>query len=418
MVILIRLISITSLVFTLVILIQPRSGWGRLLLFIPKLFAGSRIFFLGILGFVGAGLAWFFGKDILAISAGSIGVLIAARYIYRLIKSVRNATADLTSIKKKGMLPFSWVIRWKERGEVRWIKDLQIGYFYGSREPVYADLWIPLESRETTGTGIIYLHGSGWHYADKNFGTSHFFKHLSNQGHAILDVAYTLAPKADLFSMMGDVKQAVAWMKRQGKEYGVNPGRIVLMGGSAGGHLALLAAYTSNDQRYQPGLTLEDTTVQGIVSYYGPPDLFDQYDRFSELPNLRANSRFEGWFTHFLESRFGFKAIPVDRLLPNLLGGSPTEAEENYRKGSPITHVGAHCPPTLLLQGRHDFSGNREAVQRLYDALKKACVQSIHFELPDTEHGFDLYKPSWSPAAQAGTYVTERFLASLFPQNT
>lgn len=409
-----RFLSILSLVFIAITTFRPRSGWGRLLLFIPKLFAGSRIVFIGILGLIGAGLGALFGNDFLAILIGTLAAVLTIRHVLRLVLNARVATTSLVLETSKGMLPFPWVMRWVEKKEALWVRDIQIGQFSVNCEPVLADLWLPPKSVRPTGIGIIYLHGSGWHYADKNFGTSHFFKHLADQGHAILDLAYTLAPKADLFTMLGDVKQAISWMKIQGITHSVNPERVVLMGGSAGGHLALLAAYTPNDPLFQTGLSLEDTTVQGVVSYYGPPDLFDQYDRFNELPSLRADSRFERWFTRVLESRFGFEAIPVDQLLPNLLGGSPDEVEENYRAGSPTTHIGKHCPPTLLVQGRHDFSGNREAVRRFHVALMDTGVQSILFELPDTEHGFDLYKPSWSPAAQAGTYVTERFLVSLF----
>jgi acetyl esterase/lipase len=67
----------------------------------------------------------------------------------------------------------------------------------------------------------------------------------------------------------------------------------------------------------------------------------------------------------------------------------------------------------LLLQGAHDFSGVAPEVRKLYTTLTDAGCPAYLLELPDTEHGFDLYKPKWSPAAQAATYITERFLASL-----
>jgi dipeptidyl aminopeptidase/acylaminoacyl peptidase len=115
----------------------------------------------------------------------------------------------------------------------------------------------------------------------------------------------------------------------------------------------------------------------------------------------------------YLESRTGFQVIPVHNLLPSLLGGTPTEVPELYELASPSNYASGSCPPTLLLQGSHDFSGVAPQVAQLHTSLLEGGAISYLFELPDTEHGFDLYKPGWSPAAQAATFVTERFLASL-----
>jgi acetyl esterase/lipase len=116
----------------------------------------------------------------------------------------------------------------------------------------------------------------------------------------------------------------------------------------------------------------------------------------------------------YLERRTGFQVIPVHSLLPSLLGGTPIEVPELYQIASPSHYASGSCPPTLLLQGCHDFSGAAPQVIQLHKSLLEAGAISYLFELPDTEHGFDLYKPGWSPAAQAATYVTERFLASIF----
>jgi len=79
--------------------------------------------------------------------------------------------------------------------------------------------------------------------------------------------------------------------------------------------------------------------------------------------------------------------------------------------GSPIHHVGPHCPPTLLLQGGHDPGGMRPDTLRLHQSLQTAGVKSIYLEYPNTGHGFDLILPRLSPAAQAATHDVERFLA-------
>ena len=84
-----------------------------------------------------------------------------------------------------------------------------------------------------------------------------------------------------------------------------------------------------------------------------------------------------------------------------------------YDLVSPITHAGADCPPTLLLQGQHDFIMPADAARQLHQKLVEAGARSILVEFPQTTHGFDLFLPQVSPAAQAATYEVDRFLAWL-----
>jgi acetyl esterase/lipase len=371
------------------------------------------------LGWAGALLGWLVARDMVSLVMGLGAALIAARYIFRIVRRGLKTAQSIgewqpaTLAPSKAMLVYPWIGVWPAPPEVRWRVDVPVGENPRTGRAILADLWAPSASVNRSGLGLIFLHGSGWHYADKDFGTRRFFRHLANQGHVIADVAYTLAPQADLFGMLGDVKRAVCWMKDSAGDLGLDTERIVLCGGSAGGQLALLAAYTPNHPQLDPPHLTGDTSVCAVISFYGPADLTAQFDRFAELPALTERTRFERMVMRYLEARFGFAVVPVHSLLPGFLGGNPSQVPELYDLGSPCSHLGRHCPPTLLLQGTHDFSGAAPQVRKLQAALKDLARPSFLFELPSTEHGFDLYKPRWSPAAQAATYVTERFLRSL-----
>ena len=131
------------------------------------------------------------------------------------------------------------------------------------------------------GTAIVYLHGSAWYILDKDVLTRPLFRHLAAQGHVVMDVAYRLCPEVDVAGMVGDAKLVVAWMKANASQFGISPDRVALMGASAGGHVALLAAYTPNHSRLTPEeLRGVDTSVMAMVSYYGVPDL-RAYDKHS-----------------------------------------------------------------------------------------------------------------------------------------
>lgn len=416
-----RLLSVSVCVLSGLSLLAPKEGWLRLVLFVPKLFATAFMPLFAVLGLLGFLLSRIGGGDIVSSISGLLGSAISIRYLLRLARSSREAVSAVEGGGRSGgnaspgpQMPYSRRAGlWHVPPEARFQGDIVIGRHAGSGKPILADLWQPAQRVEQPGLGIIYLHGSGWHYADKDFGTRYFFRRLCARGHLILDVAYTLAPEATLLPMVADVKRAIVWLKEHALATSVRADRIVLMGGSAGGHLALLAAYTPNHQELDSDDIASDTSVHGVVSYYGPPDLLSLYHRFLGMPGLTGETARERGFMDYLEARFGFQVVPLHNLIPNLLGGTPDQVPELYRLGSPITHVGHHCPTTLLLQGEHDFSGIAPDVRRLHEALLRAGCRSVYFQLPDTEHGFDLYKPRWSPPAQAATYVTQRFLASL-----
>lgn len=413
-----RGLSYLSAFFGILTLVHSKSGKANSVLFIPQLFAGALSPFLAIAGGLGA-LNGSLRKDCKAVWAGLLGALISVRYILKVTAQHGGFNqafgADwqsrIPSELQRRMLPKRWTPVRKDPPQVPWQRDVVFGTHVETGDPLLADIWQPPQDVPRTGLAVIFLHGSGWAYADKDFGTRYFFRHLAGQGHVMMDVAYTLAPKARLHAMVADIKRAIAWMKVNASEYGADPGCIVLMGGSAGGHLALLAAYTPNHPELDPSDVRIDTSVRAVVSYYGPPDLQNLYHQFRTLLAFTGDTWLERQFKAGLEWGFGFEFHPVGEWVPNFLGGAPDTVPELYRLGSPITHVGPHCPPTLLLQGAHDVSGMTPDVRRLYRALRKAGVTSIYVEFPNTHHGFDLTVPKWSPAAQAATYDTERFLA-------
>jgi len=223
--------------------------------------------------------------------------------------------------------------------------------------------------------------------------------------------------------MVTEVNQAVLWMKENSTAYGVNPECIVLMGGSAGGHLALLAAYTPNHPAFQPSADAGDTSVRGVVAFYPAVDFLSIQSQWKEYLDSSNNLMDKAVFS-MLARIFMFQTEdPVwddnsemesyERHMAEMVGGDPEEILETYRLLSPIHHVDPQCPPTLLLQGRDDSLVLAQDVRRLQRELLTADVPVIMVEFPHTEHAFDLVLPQVSPVAQAATYDVERFLALL-----
>ncbi|MDY7078101.1 MAG: alpha/beta hydrolase [Chloroflexota bacterium] len=421
-----RHLSYLSALLSGLTLVRLKGRWA--VLWGLKMLAGALTPFLALAGGLGAliGLA---RRDRKTVRAGLFGAAVAVRHVVKVSAPHDGFTRTFGSgwqsrippELRARMLPQRYTPRPADPPQVPWLRDVVFGTHVETGDPLLADVWQPPDGVPRTGLGIIYLHGSAWHYIDKDMGTRRFFRHLAGQGHVVMDVAYTLAPKAQLEAMVADVKRAIAWIKAHAAEYGVNPERVVLVGGSAGGQLSLLAAYTPNLPELEPGDVEADTSVRAVVSYYGLPDLRASYDYFqtSSASVPAGETRLGRLLAKSIECLLHRARIlpPYGKLvdhvgmLPSLLGGTPDEAPELYHLGSPINHVGPHCPPTLLLQGAHDTIGMLPDVHRLHRALRRAGATAVYVEFPDTDHAFDLILPKWAPVAQAATYDTERFLA-------
>jgi acetyl esterase/lipase len=421
------IISAIAAIFSALTLLRPRSGTFKILLWIPKLMAEAITPILALLGAIGSVLGLVL-KDAFIIVAGFFAFLTSLRHVLRI--SVQHKEferifgegweAHIPVARREGMLRARWSLRLPDPPRVPWERDVTIGTNVDCGEPIWVDIWKPPHGVVPTRLGLIYLHGSVWHFTDKDLLTRRFFRHLAGQGHVIMDVAYTLAPNARLRGMVADVKQAIVWLKTHSDKYGIDPERIVLMGGSAGGHLALLSAYTPNVPEFQLEDSKVDTSVRAVISFYGPTDLKHQHEyltsSFTRYPssNTRTGravlSLWENWGkrSRLVPSHGGF--VEPHNFLPNIIGGTPEEKLEEFQLGSPLYHIGEHCPPTLLLQGTHDFAGMHSDVCRFHQALQEAGVPAILVEFPNTEHAFDILSPSRSPASQAATYDVERFL--------
>jgi acetyl esterase/lipase len=313
--------------------------------------------------------------------------------------------------------------------EPRWTRDVPFWTVPGTDRQLLADIWQPPAGVETSGTAIVYLYGGSWHFFDKDVLTRPFFRQLAAQGHVVMDAGHRSCPETDVIGMVGDVHRSVAWIKSNAERYGIDPERVVLMGGSSGAHIGLLAAYASGHAQLTPKeLQGVDTSVMAVVSYYGIPDMYSARERWMaqemaaperpqtvvERPELGKVADF---FTRLMMGRSltaaqSPPAPPVRQLFQNLLGGLPEDLPAMADLASPIHHVTAASPPTLMFQGTHDAVVPLESARRLYRALDAAGVPVVYVELPWTEHAFDLmYPPLANPAARAALYDLERFLA-------
>jgi acetyl esterase/lipase len=178
-----------------------------------------------------------------------------------------------------------------------------------------------------------------------------------------------------------DVKRALAWIREHIAEHGGDPNFVLIAGGSAGGHLCSLAALTPNDPEYQPGFEDVDTTLQGVVPFYGVYDFV-------------GGKTLTDWGTRRMWERMVIK--------------KPFKTHrEEFEKANPFHRINPDAPPWFSIHGAHDslapVGGARRFIQRLRAVSKNPVAYA---ELPGGQHAFEVF-PSIRTAHVL--HATERF---------
>ncbi len=415
MIVVAYLLAFFCLLLNGLLFVRLKPPYNFMILWIPQLLHHALSPCLIVIGASGAVLGWLYDAP-LAVAAGILGAGLSAIYVWQVTRpQLGFALAFGVDWQQKippqfasRLLQRRWGLGLPRTLAPRWERDVQFWTIPDTERHLLCDIWQPPVDVTPSGLAFIYFHGSGWYLSHKDFGTRPFFRQLAAQGHMVMDVGYRLCPEVDVYGMVGDVKRAIAWLKKNAGQYDINPERLVVGGASAGAHLAMLAAYApDHPQITPPDVRGFDLSVGGVVSYYGPTDLRAVYEH-----------------TH-QERVIGLPAVEIglpgaaDKeinmqdagRLDTLLGGHLHEIPDQYELASPVAHVQPDCPPTLLIQTNLDFITPTAATRALYDKLVANGVPAVLIEYPLTQHAFDLLLPHLSPPAQAALYEVERFLA-------
>ncbi len=233
---------------------------------------------------------------------------------------------------------------------------------------------------------LIEVHGGGWTGGDKALAASPMMAHLARCGWVCVTLNYRLGPADRWPSMIVDVKRAISWVKDNIAEHGGDPGFVTISGGSAGGHLASLAALTPNDPAFQPGFAGADTTLAAAVPLYGVHD--------------------------FSVDEHGLHRT----LQKDVLGTRQVDDPDTWRRASPLHRAGPAAPPFLVIHGSADtivaVGQSRRFVARLREVSREAVCYA---ELPHAQHAFDAF-----PTARTGHTVRaiHRFLTAVHERHT
>ena len=225
---------------------------------------------------------------------------------------------------------------------------------YGHKDgmALFYDMFEPLG--EKNGAGILYMVSGGWFsvWAEPASRVP-VFNNLLEAGYTVFAVHHGSAPRYKVPEAYADVDRAVRHIRRKAQDYGIDPERLGVTGGSAGGHLSLMLGL--NSQPASPlgrdFVMMQSSEVAAVVAYFPPVDLRQMTGPSERFPALD---------------------------FPN----------EEAAGISPLLFVDAEDPPVLLIHGDADDLVNISHSVRMFEELQKQGVESEFITIPGAGHGF------------------------------
>ena len=245
------------------------------------------------------------------------------------------------------------------------MKEEIIGLPYNDRHSL--DLYLP--SERGNAPAVVVIHGGGWCTQSKDGAREKSIaRDLAAAGFVAASIDYTLVDLDSTQSadevwprMLKDCVDAVRFLKNGSAKYGVDPPKIGVIGGSAGGHLASLLGLA-------PMSTFGISSrfeIDAVCNLYGIGDLF----RWAETAD---------------ESLLALSAAQI------MFGGKPSEQSNAYKSASPITYAGPDSPPQLIVHGELDTTISPDHSRWYHDALTRAGAPADLIIVPGASHSFDL----------------------------
>jgi acetyl esterase len=233
----------------------------------------------------------------------------------------------------------------------------------GDRE-LHIDIFLP-QAAQRNHQAIMLVHGGGWRSGNK----SHFYPManlLAQRGYTVFLPEYRLSAEARYPDGLVDLNDAIVWVKQQADQHGFNKDKLALGGGSSGGQMAALLAYTADVPLYKSNAA-DDTRVSALIDLDGVLDFTTPLA--IEFENKLGDQSAAGlWF-----------------------GGAMEKTLEKWQEASAARHVDEFSPPTLIISsGQLRFTAGSEQVRR---DLDKHGIRNEYFQYDEVIHTFWLFEP-------------------------
>ena len=236
---------------------------------------------------------------------------------------------------------------------------------YGHKDGMALTFDVLKPASNSNGAGVLYIESGGWRSSWRPIEQSRSrFDMLLSKGFTVFVVRHGSAPRYNAHEAYGDVQRAVRFVRLHAQTYGVDPNRLGVHGGSAGGHLSLMLGLASDtgDPSAEDEVLRGSSQVAAVVVYYPEVDMRPQSQSYGDFPPLTTEAYFYG------------NGLVVPRALERW---PALDLEETVAASiSPILYVSPDDPPTLLVHGDADTISDLNSSQMMHGALMKSHVET------------------------------------------
>lgn len=257
------------------------------------------------------------------------------------------------------------VATWTAHLSSEYAVNAGVPYLTANNVELKLDIYTPRGLTSPNAT-VIFYHGGGWTQGSREAAVLSLMPYLE-MGFTVVNVSYRLAKVSPAPAAVEDCRCALLWVVRNAKQYNVDVNKIVLTGGSAGGHLALtsgmLPASAGLDRQCPsafgpwPGPPVEEPKVAAIVNWFGITDVAD----------LFAGPQAQGYAIAWM--------------------GSQLDRNEIAKRVSPLTYTRPGLPPVITIHGDADLLVPYAHAQRLHAELTRHGVINELVTVPGGGHG-------------------------------
>jgi acetyl esterase/lipase len=256
-------------------------------------------------------------------------------------------------------------------------------------------LYLPVApAKGKLSPAVVWIHGGGWTGGVKTENRAkEICTTLAAAGYVAVSVDYKLGDGA-WPTNLHDCKNAVRFLRAHAATYQLDPDRIAVAGGSAGGHLALMVGFTGDRPEFEPAGAATpypgvSSQVRAVIDLYGPANLLTRQE-------------------------VDEKGTPTGKLRPAgpaKVFGPDDPTAPVYRRASPVTHVTKNSPPVLILHGRIDTTVDRAQSEELAGVLQHHGVPHEIVMVEGAGHTFDFETWNKKPLSRDLRPVALAFLA-------
>lgn len=245
--------------------------------------------------------------------------------------------------------------------------------------PLTLDLYMPSRGRQNAKLPlVIYIHGGGWMGGSPRLSgaMSDFpsvLASLARRGYVVASLSYRFSSEAKFPAQPIDIRTGIRWLKAHSAQYGIDPTRTAVWGGSAGGQLAALAATACTHSAFDEDkaeASAASPCVQGAVIWYGVLDFSTIVAQAAQIPGAQSHRDPDSGETRYV-------GCLLDQCPP-----------ERLALASPIAHVDSRTPPMLLIAGTADQTVPPDQSRTMASALAKAGVPHELMLIPGVNHSF------------------------------